>query len=84
METRLKAEELVKKFMEVPNYARGHEPEFDKKYRCKQCALICVDEIRKSLLITEKVDETEYEGLDTNGVIKDQYWQEVKQQIKEL
>lgn len=87
MKAEEKAKELVNKFMEVPNYARGFEPKIDKKIRCIQYALICVDEIiktapkawkRKKYPMATTVTDY-YEPIDDTD-----YWKKVKQEIKTL
>ena len=62
-----KAEELVDKMLYC---FQGHIDE----YTAKQCALIAVDEIIGSHLLSNKI-------LNTHPV---DYWQEVKQEIEKL
>jgi hypothetical protein len=67
-----KAKMLVNKFKYYTrafNETNGWE---DTCYNAKQCALIAVDEIIEN----EKID-----SLECNNI---QYWQEIKQSIKEL
>ena len=75
-----KANELVEKFAIVKVYSYGKM----FKNEAKQCSLICVDEIRQSLLIEEKLNNVTVIGLDANGSVKDIYWQEVKQEIEKF
>jgi hypothetical protein len=67
-----KAKELVNKFKyntRAFNETNGWQ---DHRFNAKQCALIAVDEIIEN----EKID-----SLECNNI---QYWQEIKQLIKEL
>jgi hypothetical protein len=63
-----KAKELFKKFTEVDGY----------DFNIKQCALIAVDEILKELLEMVIVTGSSYVVKHTD------YWEEIKQEIKNL
>jgi hypothetical protein len=65
-----KAEELVLKFLRIEN----NTPEWFNVHIAKQCALIAADEVIEQNNIWIKKT-----GRDTNN-----YWQEVKQEIKKL
>jgi hypothetical protein len=69
MEAKLKAEELVLKFLRVEN----NTPEWFNTHIAKQCALIAVDEI-----LNHHSTEQGLYRIDTY------YWQEVKQEINNL
>lgn len=79
------AKELVDKFMDYAYDSHTGYPDDDVRLRnAKQCALICVDEMIKSCKETVKL----YEG---NGYIDsdispqpEDYWQEVRKEIKKL
>jgi nitrogenase molybdenum-iron protein alpha/beta subunit len=66
-----KAEELVLKYLRLqePNYNWFH------KGLAKQCALIAVNEIINTHLLSEK---------DIFGIHPVDYWEEVKQEIKNI
>jgi hypothetical protein len=60
-----KAEELYRTYID---YTHGH-------FNCKQCALIAVDEIINTHLLSQK---------DIFGIHPVDYWKEVKQEIEKL
>jgi hypothetical protein len=60
-----KAEEMYRTYID---YTYGH-------FNCKQCALIAVDEIINTHLLSEK---------DIFGTHPVDYWNEVKQEIEKL
>ena len=64
-----KAEELVERYDETLTY-------LESKSKAKQCALIAVDEIIKSI----DFDWMEVQNLESQH----RYWQEVKQEIEKL
>ena len=78
-----KAHELVVKYSDKASEC-SEETEFDYD---KQCALICVDEILKA---NEKISLKDLSvTMQTNDILcqltdNAMYWQEVKQEIKEL
>ena len=67
-----KAKELVNKFKYYTRAFNETNGWQDCSYNAKQCALIAVDEIIEN----EKID-----SLECNNI---QYWQKIKQLIKEL
>ena len=77
-----KAKDLVEKFKQVELYDSMELTDFDCKienitsssFTAKQCALIAVDEIMKAV---------GWEEMEL-GVDRDNYWQEVKQEIEKL
>jgi hypothetical protein len=76
MEVKLKAKELVDKFIDKMFYLRDGYNTSEVFDTSKQCALIAVDEILEELKSTE-----------FNYDIEDlpiKYWQEVKNEIKKL
>jgi len=91
-----KAKELVERFIKTERMCDCYCEHSPNDCDCvakqtelesaKQCALICVDEIRKSLLIIEGMDGYDFEitGLNAEGSIKDIFWQKVKQEIEKL
>jgi hypothetical protein len=72
MEAKLKAEELVLKFLRIEN----NTPEWFNTHIAKQCALIAVDEIIENL-----VDLSDEEFTFIYDV---EYWQQVKTEINKL
>jgi hypothetical protein len=76
-----KAEDLVDKFYQTtPNEYFVNEPigikgRYKSWEQAKQCALIAVDEILNTHLLSEK---------DIFGIHPVDYWQEVKQEIENL
>ena len=81
-----KAKELIDVFLDTDDGLDYETSGGITMFQAKQCALICVDEIRKSLLIIEGIDGYGFEitGLNTEGSIKDIFWQKVKQEIEKL
>jgi hypothetical protein len=69
MNPKLKAEELVLKFLRIEN----NTPEWFNTHIAKQCALIAVDEIINNVLV----------GIDLPSTWGN-YWQEVKTEINNL
>lgn len=76
MTTKEKAKELVNKFMFTPFNIQENTDDFKFKIliQAKQCALIAVDEIINSVVITDLT-------IAENQFI---YWEEVKQEIDKL
>jgi len=73
MKAKDKAKALVERFDENLTY-------LESKSKAKQCALICVDEILKSLRLNWKYRETVFD-FEQSEIYK--YWQEVKKEIEE-
>lgn len=72
-----KAEELIEKFYDLDQYNKT-----PIKY-CKQCAIICCEEIINALKIT--TGHCELRSLDYHEVQMDfQYWQKVKEILNTL
>jgi len=76
MTTKEKAKELVEKFRFYLGNSNDGEEFYVDDLDAKQCALICVDEILKSLNNIEGQHSTLYEEED--------YFKEVKQEIEKL
>lgn len=78
MTSNLKAKELIEKFSKtVPDHFGGMDIEISK-----QCAIIAVDEILKSMLVKAdvKFEDEAYEWYKSTY----EMWQEVKQEIEKL
>jgi hypothetical protein len=72
-----KAIELVDMFMEhTVEWDKVTEVAFDSEYHAKQCALIAVDELIKTICYCYPINEYEISFVE--------YWQEVKQEIEKL
>lgn len=69
-----KAEQLFFKYRNLEN-----NDSFINNYNAKQCALIAVDEILKSISYVNWLDE---KSIDFKPFFN--YWQEVKQEIEKL
>jgi hypothetical protein len=79
MNTESKAKELIEKFMDyayVPWH--GGADEMPQEEAAKQCALIALDEI-----LTSKASAYPNQEIE-NGQVFKEYWEEVKQKIKQL
>jgi len=74
-----KAEELIKRFMSIEtDYSRDGGYTFEHIWRndAKQCALICVDEIIKTGLLSLNPTNNSFLMQDTK-----QYWNDVKSEL---
>jgi inorganic pyrophosphatase/exopolyphosphatase len=74
-----KAKELVREFKKYAYYPKTKDDELfvkEIKENSKQCALIAVDEIIKTICYCYPINEYEISFVE--------YWQEVKQEIEKL
>ena len=83
MEARLKAEELVLKYLRIDNNTK----EWFNKNMAKQCALIAVNEIIESRKADPDFDDTKL-GIVTHYIaphpLRLSYWTKVKEEIEKL
>ena len=78
MKAKEKAKELVDRFMNIQDSIGFNSHNLIYLKEAKQCALICVDEIIKEI---KEIQFNEDIFLEDTVI---SYWQEVKQEIKEL